>query len=237
MDSLKTNFNNTFFSPKAEQQLHNSEKNIHSLDHVIRGLNDSQREVLFLLFKELIGSEISLKHTTHDNIMTPLYVDVDVDGESLQFGSTGTRLLLTLLGTCFDPRFRYLFLDEPELGLSPKIQAIIGRFFTNEVERKKYMPHLKGIHIATHSHLFLDRRQINNNFVVTKNGKSIETEQVQSIAQFHQLQFALLGNDLESLFMPSGSKRPTNPLAFACDQRLASSAGRRSAAAILSRRF
>lgn len=201
MTELKTNFMNHFFNPKEHERMENSEHNFHGLEQIIRGLNNSERSLLFKLFKELIGNEISLKHTTHDNEMTPLYVDVD--GESLQFGSTGTRLLLTLLGTCFDTRFKYLFLDEPELGLSPRIQATIGRFFTDESERRKYMPHLKGIYIATHSHLFLDRRKISNNFIVTKNGKTIASEQVQSISQFHQLQFTLLGNDLEAIFLPS----------------------------------
>ncbi len=201
MTQLKANFTNQFFPPNEAERMDNSEANHHNLEQILRGLNNSVRNVLFSIFKELIGNEISLKHTTHDNEMTPLYVDVD--GESLQFGSTGTRLLLTLLGTCFDTRFQYVFLDEPELGLSPRIQGVIGRFFTDESEREKYMPHLKGIYIATHSHLFLDRRQINNNFIVTKNGKTIGIEQVQSIGQFHQLQFALLGNDLDAIFMPS----------------------------------
>ncbi len=197
-----TNFKNHFFHPNESNRADNTETNFHDLEQILRGLTNSQRETLFNLFNELIGNTISLKHTTHDNEMTPLYVDVD--GESLQFGSTGTRLLLTLLGTCFDTRFKYLFLDEPELGLSPRIQSVIGRFFTDATERQKYMPHLKGIYVATHSHLFLDRRQIKNNFIVAKNGKTISSEQVESISQFHQLQFALLGNDLESIFMPSG---------------------------------
>jgi len=185
------------FAPNAP----NTENNSHNLEEVLRGLNDRQRDTLFGLFKELIGSTISLQHTIRDNVMTPFYVDVD--GESLAYGSTGTRLLLTLLGTCFDERFDRLFIDEPELGLSPKIQSIIGLFFSDLDKRAKYMPHLKSVYIATHSHLFLDRSDIRNNFIVEKQDKSIHATNVSSVSQFHQLQFNLLGNDLESIFMPS----------------------------------
>lgn len=202
INELSHNFKHTFFHPNVSNQADNTEGNLHDLEQVLRGLNNEQRQLLFKLFEELIGHRISMKHTTPDNDMTPLYVDVE--GESLQYGSTGTRLLLTLLGTCFDTRFTHLFLDEPELGLSPKIQTIIARFFTNPADRRKYFEHLKGIYIATHSHHFLDRIHLSNNFIVAKTGKVISTSRVESISQFHELQFTLLGNDLEALFMPSG---------------------------------
>ncbi len=46
---------------------------------------------------------------------------VDMDGQNLSVGSTGTRLLMTILGLCMDPAFESILIDEPELGLGPKI--------------------------------------------------------------------------------------------------------------------
>ena len=57
--------------------------------------------------------------------------------------------------------------------------------------------------IATHSHLFLSRADITSNYVVTKAGPRISLSRVQDISAFHRLQFNLLGNDLESMFIPS----------------------------------
>lgn len=44
-----------------------------------------------------------------------------MDGENLRYGSSGTRLLLTLLGILLDERFTTVLIDEPELGLSVRI--------------------------------------------------------------------------------------------------------------------
>nr|MCH1923124.1 hypothetical protein [Shewanella ferrihydritica] len=42
-----------------------------------------------------------------------------------------------------------------------------------------------------------------NNFVLTKAGKVISVNPVQSVGDFPQLPFHMLGNDLESIFLPS----------------------------------
>ena len=96
-----------------------------------------------------------------------------------------------------------ILIDEPEIGLSPNIQAILARFLYDPEYRQRYFPHLRQLYIATHSHLFLDRSIFSNNFVVTKAGPVISAKSVQSIGEFHHLQFNMLGNDLESIFLPS----------------------------------
>lgn len=189
------------FHKSVRNATSNSESNHHPLEQILRGLNNHQRKRLFDLLGDLMGFSFSLQHTIRDNDMTPIFIEVD--GEPLKFTSTGTRLLLTLLGTCMDQRFDRLFIDEPEMGLSPRIQSILSRFFGDEGQRTSYMPHLKSIFIATHSHLFLDRKNIANNFIITKASNVIDVENVRSISQFHQLQFNLLGNDLEASFLPS----------------------------------
>lgn len=196
---LPNKYNN--FVSRYRTGASNDETNDLPLELALRNLSDSQRERMFTLFNLLMNSTVSLQHIIRDNRMTPHYVDVD--GESLMFGSSGTRLLLTLLATCFDNSFDRLYIDEPEMGLSPRIQAIVAHFLSDPAQRSEYLPHLRTIMVATHSHLFLDRVDLSNNFTVTKTANTIKTTVVESISAFHRLQFHLLGNDLEAIFMPS----------------------------------
>jgi len=164
-------------------------------------LSDNRRANLFALCGELIGNNFTLKKVDEQNDLSPRYIDMD--GQNLSVGSSGTRLLMTMLGLCMDERFTSMLIDEPELGLSPKVQAALSSFFQDQEERKKYFPHLERVYLATHSHLFLDRSDITSNYVVTKNGKRINLARVQDIGDFHRLQFNLLGNAFESMFFPS----------------------------------
>ncbi|HEY7118988.1 MAG TPA: AAA family ATPase [Tepidisphaeraceae bacterium] len=171
------------------------------LEQVITALKDRERERVFEMSRTLLGNTFSLKRTDPDNTFSPFYVDMD--GENLRYGSSGTRLLLTLLGIIADSRFNTLLIDEPEIGLSPRIQAFLGRFLYDADRRKQYCPHLQQLFIATHSHLLLDRTNLSNNHIVTKTGNVVSVRSVHSMAEFHQLQFNMLGNELESMFLPS----------------------------------
>lgn len=102
-----------------------------------------------------------------------------------------------------DTNFDTMFIDEPELGLGPRIQSSLSAFLANRAERDRFFPHLRSVTVATHSHLFLDRSDINNNFIVSKAGNSVTIDRVDSFTKFHTLQFNLLGNSLESLFLPA----------------------------------
>jgi len=190
------NFSQQFF---MSQQ--NSEDNELKLEQVLTSLKNSQRERLFALCKELLGNDFALKRTEPENDFSPFYVDMD--GENLRYGSSGTRLLLTLLGILLDERFSVLLIDEPEIGLSPRIQAVLSRFLYDEVRRQDFCPHLRQLFVATHSHLFLDRNVMANNHVVTKSGPTVSVRPVATAAAYHQLQFNMLGNDMEALFMPA----------------------------------
>lgn len=57
--------------------------------------------------------------------------------------------------------------------------------------------------MATHSHLFLDKDTIKNNYAVYKTGETIKIAEIKTINDFHNLQFNLLGNTFDSLFLPS----------------------------------
>ena len=179
----------------------NSEDNELKLEQVITGLKDAQRDKLFRVCKDLLGNEFSLKRTDPENTFSPFYVDMD--GENLRYGSSGTRLLLTLLGILLDERFSVILVDEPELGLSPGIQAVLARYLYDKEHRQQFCPHLRQLYIATHSHLFLDRGVFSNNYAVSKAGNVVSVKPVQSVGDFHHLHFDMLGNELESIFLPS----------------------------------
>jgi predicted ATPase len=190
------NFMNNF-----ERSHQNTEDNELKLDQVLTGLKDRQRSKLFATAEALIGNKFVMMRTDPENEFSPFHVIMD--GENLRYGSSGTRLFLTILGILLDERFSTLLIDEPEIGLSPRLQARLARFLYDSAERAAFCPHLKHLFIATHSHIFLDRSAYANNFVVTKKDKLISSRQVQTASDLHELQFNMLGNDLELLYLPS----------------------------------
>lgn len=179
----------------------NSEDNELKLDQILTGLKDRQRDKLFDTARRLLGNNFEMLLTDPENRFSPFIVKMD--GENLRYGSSGTRLLLTILGILLDERFSTILVDEPEIGLSPRIQTRLALFLFDATERANFCPHIKRLYIATHSHIFLDRNTYSNNFVVMKAGKQISARAVGSVSDFHQLQFNMLGNELESLFLPS----------------------------------
>ncbi len=197
LDNFENQFNNQF-----NQEQYNYEQNFLDLNKILTNLGDVKRNSLFDLCGELIGNKFTLRKLDDGNELSVRYIDMD--GQNLSVGSTGTRLLMTMLGICMDDRFSTILIDEPELGLSPKVQQSFSNFLQNEVHRKKYFPHLKQVFIATHSHMFLDKNNnIENNYVVSKSGLNINIQQIKTMIEFHRLQFNQLGNTFESLFLPS----------------------------------
>lgn len=178
------------------------DQNPRQLEQLIRGLTDGQQDRLFELAGQLLCAKVQMLRIDSTRVrMSPWYVDID--GQSLKYASSGTRLLFTLLGHLFDEYFQVALIDEPELGLSPRIQVVLARALYDEAVRKKYFPHLEQVFVVTHSHLFLDREVLSNNYIVEKGGDVVTTRPVQSTAELHELQFGMLGNDLDHLYMPA----------------------------------
>jgi predicted ATPase len=196
LDQFESNFRSQF-----NDDSHNHEQNVFDLGRILQGLKDTRRNQLFELCGSLIGSKFSLQLVEPGNDLSPRYIDMD--GQNLSVGSTGTRLLMTILGLCMDDRFTTILIDEPELGLSPKVQQSLSVFFQDREQRAKYFPHLERVFIATHSSLFLSRSDVSSNYIVTKEARRVSLTRVQTIQDFHRLQFNLLGNSLETLFFPS----------------------------------
>jgi ABC-type branched-subunit amino acid transport system ATPase component len=189
------------FVTQLFQQRQNTETIDFQLQQVLSQMKNAQRQVLWDLCKEMLGEEFHLAKDIPDNDLSSYYVDVG--GENLAVTSTGTRLLVMIIATSLDDRFSVLLIDEPELGLSPSLQAVLSKYLLREEPRQRYFPHIKQVFVATHSHLFLDRSDLTNNFVVTKTRKEISIRQVDSVSAYHDLEFNMLGNDLEALFLPA----------------------------------
>jgi hypothetical protein len=49
----------------------------------------------------------------------------------------------------------------------------------------------------------LNREVLSENFIVSKSANVVATRQVRSTAELHELQFGMLGNDLDHLYMPA----------------------------------
>jgi predicted ATPase len=201
-------YNDNFYRQRHQQfvaqlyrQRQNIENNDFNLPELLGRMTNTQRDSLWRICSEMLGEEFSLKQVNPENELSQYYVDVG--GKSLGVASSGTRLLLMIVAAFLDENCSIFLVDEPEIGLSPRLQAALAKYLINPELRRASFPHVTHIFIATHSHLFLDRKNMTNNFVVSKNGTQVSVKQVQSINQFHDLQFNMLGNDLEALFLPS----------------------------------
>jgi hypothetical protein len=182
----------------ASQNVDNSPLN---LQQAIAELTDTQRIKLFEVIDELLAAKTELRHTVPDNSMSQMYVSVD--GHNLSFTSSGFRLVATLLTSLLDRDYTHFLIDEPELGLSPEVQGVFADWLLNPEKRERYLDHVECVVLATHSPIFLDRKRISNNYWIDRRDNEIVIETLGSLSDLNQLQFSLLGNRFETLFLPS----------------------------------
>ncbi len=149
-----------------QQQFQNFEGSYFNCSSAITRLSDVRREVLFDKFIDLFNADIRVCAEDSENVFSNRYVAVD--GESLSVTSSGTRLFLGILAALMDERFAHIAIDEPELGLSPILQRKLSDIIIRGEDRTKLLPHNPKIIVSTHSHLFLDKDNPSNNYVVKK---------------------------------------------------------------------
>lgn len=101
-----------------------------------------------------------------------------------------------------DERFISVAIDEPELGLSTNLQRKLADIIIRDNKKAELFPHNPNIILSTHSHVFLDKTIPTNNYVVSRNNDKIHARQCTSFSELHDIQFRLLGNDLNELFLP-----------------------------------
>lgn len=178
------NFEGSFFNPSSA---------------IVR-LNNDRRAVLFDTFGRLFGQKVEVRPEDPENEFSPKFISIN--GDSLSVTSSGTRLFLGILSAIMDERFSMVAIDEPELGLSPPLQRSLADIILRKKFNDELFPHNPNIIISTHSHLFLDKDNPNNNWVVTKLDNNIEARRCADFGELHDIQLRLLGNDLGELFFP-----------------------------------
>lgn len=183
---------------REQQNFDNSPVN---LQQAIAELPDNQRTTLFEIVELLLGTRLEILHTVPNNSMSQKYINSD--GHNLSYTSSGFRLIMTLVTSLLDTDYDTFLIDEPELGISPEAQGILADFLFDRNHREKYFPHVKSLILATHSTIFLDRLHISNNYSMSKSGDMIDIKQTQTLADFNNINFFLLGNRLETLYLPS----------------------------------
>ena len=190
------NFVNTFRN--NAENIDNSPFNI---QQAIAELSDASRASLFEIVEKVMGAKLSLALASPENEMSQRYISAD--GHNFSFVSSGTRLIVSILTSLLDEDFTHFLIDEPELGVSPESQSQLADFILDRENRRKYFPHVQHVVFATHSTIFLNRIDITKNYTIKKSGDEIEISRLQSLADFNKVRFSLLGNNLQSLFLPN----------------------------------
>lgn len=182
----------------SSQNLDNSPFN---LQQAIAELSNVKRDQLIEIMAKLLGDQMEILHTLPENSMSQQYISVN--GHNISFTSSGYRLITSLVTSLLNDEYDTFLIDEPELGISPEAQGIFADFLFDKSVRTKYFGHIKTLVFATHSTVFLDRKNIGNNYFVSKSGDEIDIDKVNSVSDINKIHFFLLGNRLESLYMPS----------------------------------
>lgn len=163
-------------------------------------LTDDERNQVYRTCTQCLGETVQLDYVSPGNSMSNSFLKI---GDTpIAKCSSGSRMLIHLVSILFSKRFEYVLVDEPELGLTPRIQdAIQSLLFSNPAST---FPHLKHIYIATHSHIFLNRNRVSDNFLIKRNKKKIRIKRLLSYPEFVDLQFNQLGNSFHQLQLPTG---------------------------------
>ncbi len=197
----KTQENYRQFVQRWRKETQNFDNSPINLQQAIAEFSVNKRTILFDLVEMLLGDKLEILYTVEDNNMSQKYISCG--GHNLSYTSSGFRLITTLITCLLDEDYDTLLIDEPELGISPEAQGVISDFLFDRAHRNKYFPHLDRLILATHSTVFLDRYHISNNYSLTKLGNEIRIKKIESITDFNNIHFFLLGNRLENLYLPT----------------------------------
>lgn len=144
--------------------------------------------------------ELQIEKLHPDNEYSP--PKITIDGRLATQQGSGSRAVLALLVPLLGPRANVILIDEPEIGIEPQVQRRLAELI-RAVAAGEGGAQPKQVYLATHSHLFLDRTEIANNYVVSKSSDGwAQLQQVASVEGLQNLVFTLLGNTPGDLFFP-----------------------------------
>ncbi|HTK34944.1 MAG TPA: hypothetical protein VL358_06600 [Caulobacteraceae bacterium] len=189
------------FMQQWGQQHQNTDNSPINVQQAIAELSDAQRDKLSEIMNMLLGVDLEIRQTVETNSMSQKYISVG--GHNISYTSSGFRLITTLVTSLINTEYDTFLIDEPELGISPEAQGVFADFLFDRDHRAKYFPHIKTLLLATHSTIFLDRQRISNNYLVSKSGDVIDVVAAEDQRAFNNIHFFLLGNRLETLYLPS----------------------------------
>lgn len=189
------------FTQQMDQQHQNIDNSPINLQQAIAELSNVQRDKLVDIMYVLLGVKMEIRHTMDGNSMSQKYISCD--GHNISYTSSGFRLIATLVTSLLDTDYDTYLIDEPELGISPEAQCILSDFLFDKNHRQKYFSHIRTLVFATHSTMFLDRRNIFNNYTVQKSGDEILMNGISTLGELNKIHFFLLGNRFETLYLPS----------------------------------
>lgn len=127
---------------------------------------------------------------------------ISIGGRTPGEQGSGSRAVFSLLVKLFDPKRPILAVDEPEISVEPPTQKKLLQLFKMVSQGADGLPK-KQIFLATHSHLFLDRENIINNYIVNRIGDETKIMQVETEDVLKDVVLRLLGNSPSDLFFPS----------------------------------
>lgn len=163
------------------------------------GLDDEHRSQAVAWHNKYFG-KLKFEKTNPKNQYSP--PKITIDERLITEQGSGSRAVLVILSRIFDPKIKTLLIDEPEIGVEPRVQKHIFTLLKKVAQGADGLPK-KRIYLATHSHLFLDKEEHTNNFIVSKDSNgNAQVRQVVSKEELHDLVFRLLGNSPDDLFFP-----------------------------------
>lgn len=162
-------------------------------------LPNDERNKIIAWHNQYFG-ELVVKRSKLDNDFSA--ASITIDGRLATQQGSGSRAVLSVLCSLLHPSRKYVLIDEPEIGIEPQVQKQLAKLVSKVSRGEDGLPK-KAIYIATHSHLFLDKAVIENNWVVSKGADGIaKVRGLKTPEELHSTVYRLLGNSPEDLFFP-----------------------------------
>lgn len=186
----KTQYKN-YISQSIQHNDDNTIKYIQTLQDYFN-LDDAERQPILEWYNQYFPNNIYEERENKNNSASPMLLKIN--GFSITKQGSGMRATIEIFIKLFDSSIKYLCIDEPELGLEPRLQK-----FLFQAIKDKATPE-KKIFIATHSHHFLDYNKIDNNYICQREENS--KIYLDTVSDLEPVIFKLLGNTLSGLFLP-----------------------------------